>query len=178
MSVDIRGTTGITAPGFSGDGAGLTGTGKILQVTGNYDLGWSEISVPAYNNDRDYSLRQFGSITATLTTTSANSLILIQMNGIITNHAGGSHSYFDIKCNGNWISSYDGVYADHGMNNGESNPINTNFMYTPNVPAGTLLTFTFWGGDWGGGNMVFNAYATSNRNADTHGQCILMEVGA
>ena len=25
MSVDIRGTTGITAPGFSGDGAGLSG---------------------------------------------------------------------------------------------------------------------------------------------------------
>lgn len=148
--------------------------GSIIQVVITA-LPPTYISVPAYGNDRA-NFRQWGTLSSTITTKSANSRIAILVSSTIHSSV-GSHCYFDIKRNGNWISGYDGAYADHHQA-GYSNGLGLTFVDSPNVPAGTVLTYTYWGGDWSAGQISINAYGndTGNRNGDQDGQVSIWEI--
>lgn len=148
--------------------------GSVLQVvTGT--LPPMYLSVPAYGNDKN-NFRQFGSISTVITTKSTNSKIAIMISSTI-HSTDGSHTYFDIKRNGTWISGYDGVYADHHQG-GYGYGMGINFIDTPNVPAGTTLTYTYWGGNWGATQLGLNAYGNdiNNRNGDQDGRISIWEI--
>ena len=148
--------------------------GSVLQVvTGT--LPPMYLSVPAYNNDKN-NFRQFGAISTVVTTKSTNSKIAIMISSTIHSTA-GSHAYFDIKRNGIWISGYDGVFADHHQG-GYGYGMGITFIDTPNVVAGTQLTYTYWGGNWGATQLGLNAYGNdaNNRNGDQDGHISIWEI--
>ena len=139
MSVDIRGTTGITAPGFSGDGAGLSGTGTILQVV------QAETSI-VYSTTSDAWQDIFS---ATITPTKTTSDILVSYHLLIS---AAQQDYCDIRLlqEGSQIGSSNaayGIITYMGPNDDphfySQNPMTQQLKVSPNTTAPITFKLQF-----------------------------------
>jgi hypothetical protein len=173
---------GSNNPGWADDEGG-----KILQVL-RHAMYVATISIPGRNNSYA-NMRQVPSQTITVTTTAANSKILIT-GGVAMRSSSHTHDYFDMKrtlsSNGNteWLSKLspyygshtDGLIANHTGNINDSTNAAVTYLLSPNVPAGTTITFTYWVGAWDGGTVWWNEYGNGNAHGIT--EFIYQEVSA
>jgi hypothetical protein len=175
----------------TGSGAGIwqdaAAGGKILQVL-RHAMPVATISVPHRNNNYA-EMRQVPSQSIAVTTTAANSKILIT-GGINIRTSSHTHDYFDMKrtlsSNGNtewlsklspyWGGNTDGLVANHTGNINDSTNAPITYLLSPNVPAGTVITFTYWVGMWGAGTVWWNEYGNGNAHGIT--EFIYQEVSA
>lgn len=156
----------------SAAGLGIMANGAVIQTV-SLPIKQVVANCPHHNNNRN-NQTSIG-YTLSITTTQLNSKILLLLSGSITN-ATGSHTYFDVKRDGVFLNndSQDALWADHATANITSG-FCINYLDEPNKAVGTTINYTFFLGDWIGGNVALNRYPTNN-NADGYSMFIAQEI--
>jgi len=152
-------------------------SGKVLQVV-SLPISDTTVAVPDYSNNKT-NFRQIGTYTVDLVTKSANSRILLLTNLVIRVSTTSTHSYYDMKCNSDWVSAsgQDGLFAIYDESPWATS-VGVSYIYSPSVAAGTTLTFTPWVGCWAACNVTVCSYGSGNTNQQNSGQISFMEISA